>query len=178
MRLDDVVAGRIYIDVNVFYMYLRSDTEHLACLRSFLARVVRGHIEAFTAVLTMDELFYRLLLGRVRDVEGCNPLNLLRQKGEEVVKSYSPEIRVAIRKLIQLPHLHLEPVIMSDIVRMLDNIHAFGLLPRDALHVAVMQRLDIGEVASDDLDFDRVLGVQRHWLFNRPVSPVTDLEAG
>lgn len=178
MRLDDVVVGRIYVDVNVFYMYLRPDPRHLACLRSFLERVGRGDIEAYTAVLTIDELFYRLLLGRIRDLRKRNPLDVLRQNGDEVVKTYGPPVEVAIRKLVQLPHLHLTPVLVDDIPRMLDNISASGLLPRDALHVAVMQRLGIEEVATDDPDFDRVPGVQRHWVFNRPLSPLNDLEAG
>jgi hypothetical protein len=53
---------------------------------------------------------------------------------------------------------------------MLENINAFALLPRDALHVAVMQRLGVDEIATDDADFDRVTGLQRHWVFNAPES--------
>jgi predicted nucleic acid-binding protein len=43
-----------------------------------------------------------------------------------------------------------------------------GLLPRDALHVAVMQRLGLSEIATDDADFDRVTWLQHHWVFNAP----------
>jgi len=51
---------------------------------------------------------------------------------------------------------------------MLGNITAFGLLPRDALHIAVIQRLGLSEIATDDADFDRVPWMQRHWVFNAP----------
>jgi len=44
MKLEDVVEGRVHVDVNVFYMYLRSDPEHLDTLRSFFRRMVRGDI--------------------------------------------------------------------------------------------------------------------------------------
>jgi predicted nucleic acid-binding protein len=53
---------------------------------------------------------------------------------------------------------------------MLASITAFGLLPRDALHVAVMERLGLSEIATDDADFDRAPWLRRHWVFNAPAS--------
>jgi predicted nucleic acid-binding protein len=52
------------------------------------------------------------------------------------------------------------------------NIQIFSLLPRDALHVAIVQRLGLNCIASDDVDFDRVKGVDRHWLVNPPARTV------
>ena len=57
----------------------------------------------------------------------------------------------------------------TDLDRMLDNIRSFSLLPRDALHAAIIQRLGLTAVASDDADFDRVEGLERHWVINPPV---------
>jgi hypothetical protein len=170
MKLDAVTSGRIYVDVNVFYMYLRPDPEHLSSLRIFLERVASGDITAYTSVLTMDELFYRLLLARVKEIYDRNPLDVLRENAEETIERCSPEIESALRKLVRLPHLELASVLNSDFPRMLENINAFALLPRDALHVAVMQRLGVDEIATDDADFDRVTGLQRHWVFNAPES--------
>ena len=170
MKLEDVVEGRVYVDVNVFYMYLRSDPEHLDTLRSFFRRMVRGDITGYTAVLTMDELSYRPLLGRLRDASEGNPLDILRERGEDAVRTYAPEIETALRKLLRLPHLELAPVLPGDVPAMLRNVSAFGLLPRDALHVAVMARLDLDQIATDDRDFDRVPGTERHWLINEPES--------
>jgi predicted nucleic acid-binding protein len=56
----------------------------------------------------------------------------------------------------------------SDFSRMLENIETYGLLPRDALHLALMQRLNLTTIASDDTDFDRVSTVTRHWVINGP----------
>jgi len=50
----------------------------------------------------------------------------------------------------------------------LENIKNFSLLPRDALHVAIIQRLGLTVIASDDMDFDRVKGLERHWIINPP----------
>ncbi len=53
---------------------------------------------------------------------------------------------------------------------MLGYIEDYAILPRDALHISVMMRLGIQDIASDDLDFDRVSVVQRHWVFQKPIS--------
>lgn len=168
MRLDEVVKGKVYVDVNVFYMYLRPDPVYLPMIRRFLGRMVQGDIEAYTSILTMDELFYRLLLARVKDVYRRNPLDVLREDIKGAIAKCGAEIEVALRRLIRLPHLQLAAVLEDDFPQMLTNITAFGLLPRDALHVAVMQRLGLSEIATDDVDFDRVPWLQRHWVFNAP----------
>jgi len=40
MRLDEFESGMIYIDVNIFYMYLRKDAEHLLTLQNFFRQVI------------------------------------------------------------------------------------------------------------------------------------------
>ena len=75
-------------------------------------------------------------------------------------------IGASLRKLIQLPHINLVGVATADFKRMLENIQKFSLLPRDALHVAIVQRLGLNGIASDDADFDRVKGMERHWVIN------------
>ena len=56
MRLDELSGGRVYIDTNILYMYLRADATHLPTIRSFLDRIVHGEIEAFVGVPVLDEL--------------------------------------------------------------------------------------------------------------------------
>jgi len=170
MRLDEVVRGRVYVDVNVFYMYLRSDPVYLPMIRGFLERTVQGDIEAYTSILTMDELFYRLLLARIKDVYPRDPLQVLLEDTSGAIARCGSEIGAALRRLVRLPHLHLAAVAEEDFPQMLGNITAFGLLPRDALHVAVMQRLGLSDIATDDADFDRVPWLRRHWVFNAPAA--------
>ena len=77
MKLDELPSGAVYIDTNILYMYLRVDPVHLPTIRAFLGRVVRSMIAAFVSVPVLDELFYRLLLARVKDATGRNPLDVL-----------------------------------------------------------------------------------------------------
>jgi len=130
--------------------------------------VVRGAIEAFVGILVLDELFYRLLLARVKDTTGRNPLEVLRADLPGAIAAHGNAIDTALRKLMALPHVHPISVETADFHGMLDSIMAYGLLPRDALHVTVMQRVGLTAIASDDTDFDRVATLTRHWVINPP----------
>ena len=93
----------------------------------------------------LDELFYRLLLARVKDRASRNPLDILREDRAGALTAHGEAIGESIRRLVALP--------------------------RDALHVALVQRLELQAMASDDRDFDRVEGLERHWLTNPPETP-------
>ena len=152
--------------MSIFSMNLRKDVAHLPTLRRFFNRVITGKIEAYTSVLVMDELFYRLLLGMIKDTYGSNPLDVLRQREAEVVAAYAPTIENALRKLVRLPHIHLVGIERDDFYQMATDITDYAIMPRDALHLAVMQRLRVTDIASDDADFDRVREVTRRWVVN------------
>jgi len=168
MKLDEVCRGSVYVDTNILYMYLRVDPAHLSAIKVFLSRIVRGEIEAFVSIPVLDELFYRLLLARVKEATDRNPLDVLRENQAEAVAAHSDVIGDSLRKLTLLPHINLVGVVAADFNRMLENIQKFSLLPRDALHVAIVQRLGLNGIASDDADFDRVKGMERHWVINPP----------
>lgn len=169
MRLDEVSTGPIYVDTNVLYMYLRADPDYLVTVKAFFRRVIDGKLDAFVSVPVLDELYYRLLLARIRDTAEGNPLDLLRNDVVSATEAHSYAIETAMRKLVTLPHLRVVGLEPRDADRMLENIRMCSLLPRDALHVAVVQRLGLRSIASDDRDFDRVEGMDRHWIFNTPV---------
>ena len=168
MKLDEVSSGALYVDTNVWYMYLRADDATRPVLTTFFGRVVRGVWDVFVGIPVLDELFYRLLLARVQDASGRHPLEELRADRAGAIRDHGPAINTALRQLVLLPHVHLVGVETADFSRMLDNITTYALLPRDALHVALMQRLNLTAVASDDTDFDRVPILTRHWVINAP----------
>jgi predicted nucleic acid-binding protein len=168
MKLDEVVSGALYVDTNVWYMYLRADATTRSVLTAFVGRVVHGNCEAFVGIPVFDELFYRLLLARIRDATGGHALEALRADRTGAIHTHGPAIDRALRQLVLLPHVHLVGVETSDFSRMLENIETYGLLPRDALHLALMQRLNLTTIASDDTDFDRVSTITRHWVINGP----------
>lgn len=166
MRLDEVSTGSIYVDTNVLYMYLRADPSHLETIKAFFTQVVDGRLDVFVSVVALDELYYRLLLGRIKDTASGNPLDVLRDDLAGAIDQHGNLISTAIRKLVSIPHFNLVGIEAEDSEKMLENIQAYSLLPRDALHLAIIQRLGIRMIASDDRDFDRVESINRHWVIN------------
>ena len=104
MKLDDVSRGSVYVDTNILYMYLRVDPAHLSTVKVFLRRIVRGEIEVFVSIPVLDELFYRLLLARIKDTTGRNPIEVLRENQAKSVAAHSDMIDASLRKLTLLPH--------------------------------------------------------------------------
>lgn len=166
MRLDRFSGAAIYLDTNILYMYVRSDPEQLPKLKLFFQRVVRGEVEAYISVPVLDELYYRLLLAQVKDNESGSPLTVLRTDLARVLSQYGAMVAESIQRFLKLPHFYLVGVEPQDGHAMFHNIAAFSLLPRDALHMAIINRLRITHVASDDTDFDRISHIERHWLIN------------
>lgn len=93
---------------------------------------------------------------------------VLRTDLAGAIAAHGDVIDPALRKLMTLPHVHLISVESADFYGMLNSIRLYGLLPRDALHVTIMQRLGLTAIASDDTDFDRVATLTCHWVINPP----------
>jgi hypothetical protein len=70
-------------------MYLRADPVHLPTIERFLQRVIRGDIIAYVSLLTIDELYYRLLLALIKEHAGRNPLDVLREEAPGAVARHS-----------------------------------------------------------------------------------------
>lgn len=169
MRLDEIKSMNIFVDTNVFYLYIRESPVYVNIVEDFLIKAIQGTTKVYTSVLVMDELHYRLMLGLIKDNYPGNPLDTLRIQREEVIKQFSSTINEALRKLVMTINLNMIDIQRSDFDSMLGYIEDYAILPRDALHVSVMIRLGIQDIASDDLDFDRVSVIQRHWVFQKPI---------
>ena len=133
MKLDDVSRGSVYVDTNILYMYLRVDPVHLSTVKAFLSRIVRGEIEAFVSIPMLDELFYRLILARIKKTTGRNPIEVLRENQAEAIAAHSNVIDSSLRKLVLLPHINLVGVETIDFDRMLGNIRTPKSMPNGCI---------------------------------------------
>jgi len=58
----DFTGKTLYLDTMIFYAFLRTEVA-----KPLFARIETGYLEAYTSVLTFDELTYKLLLALIRD---------------------------------------------------------------------------------------------------------------
>jgi predicted nucleic acid-binding protein len=112
-----------------------------------------------SATLTIDEVLFVLLQEMLLDP----PHSVTRSRGQyltthpAVVQQLMDAIDPPLNALLDV--MHLEPVLPEDITEMRREMLASGTLPRDAIHVAVMRRLGITAIATDDEGFERCAGI-------------------
>ncbi len=151
--------SQIYLDTMVPYALLRGLDP---TVQTFFARIEKGEFQAYTSVLTFDELAYRMLLALIRDNHAGSPFTHLRQNEENIIAKYYPKIAPRLENLRQFPNLTLLDVTANDLGAMDKAIVQYHLRPRDALHLATMRKCNCLHLASTDSDFDRVPNLQRY----------------
>jgi predicted nucleic acid-binding protein len=151
----------LYLDTMVPYALLRG--LDLAA-RELFARIGRGEIRAYSSVLTFDELVYRMLLALVRDRYEGSPLDRLRDDETRMIAEFYPLLAPHLGRLRAFPNWLLVDVTASDLDAMDEAMRLYHLRPRDALHVAAMQKCGCLDLVSNDAGFDRVPEVRRYTL--------------
>ena len=163
-RLDDFGGDALYVDAMLLVGAIEPGSEWHDSARRLLARATdpSAPIRLVTSALTVDEAVYTAL-GQL--VTGP-PYGVSRNRGEylgrhpAVVRDLMGAIEPPLAQLIE--QLELEPVLPGDIAAMRRELLTSGLLPRDAIHVSVMRRLELSAIASDDVGFDRCAGIERY----------------
>lgn len=164
--ISEFSGSSIYLDTMAPYALLRG-IDPLA--KALFSCIERGDIAAYTSVLTFDELAYRLLLALIKDQYGGSPLDWLHRDEEQMIAQFSSDVVFHLKRIRLFRHLHLLDVTAADLTGMTEAMQRYHLRPRDALHLAAMQKADCFDLASDDHHFDRVPTVRRFTLRSEPV---------
>lgn len=159
--VSDFHGDSVYLDTMVFYTVLRANNR---AAHTLLKQIEAGTYQAYTSSLTFDELAYRMLLALIRDKYGKSPQDRLRQDQAGVIAEFYPQIDRLLNQLLLLSNLTVIDVTSADIIAMHRNSLAYRLLPRDALHLAAMQKTGCTNLVSLDSDFDHIPGIQRYGL--------------
>jgi predicted nucleic acid-binding protein len=146
----------IYLDVMILAGYLDALSPWHAAARDLFRRALdrRRPINLVTATLAVDELVFVLL----QELVLRPPFSVARSRSQylrdhpEVVRQLMAVFDLQVEALLQL--VTLEPVTPADLTEMRREMTASGMLPRDAIHLAVARRLGIPAIASDDDGFD------------------------
>lgn len=81
-----------------------------------------------------------------------------------MISEFYPQIAPRLARLRAFPNLSLVGITSSDLEMMDEGMSQYHLRPRDALHLAAMQKCGCFDLLSHDSDFDRVPRVQRYIL--------------
>lgn len=155
-RLADFQGRAIYLDTNILVGLIDAKSEYHQACAAFFQRAVASHhpMTFYTATLTIDEVVFVLL----QETLAREPYTITRSRSQylhnhpEVVQALMRQIDPLLEALGDL--VTLEPVTVADITYMRHEMQTYGTLPRDAIHLAAMQRLGLTAIASDDTGFD------------------------
>ncbi|MBL7164680.1 MAG: type II toxin-antitoxin system VapC family toxin [Anaerolineales bacterium] len=156
--LANFTAQAVYLDTMLPYIFLRSID---SAAKSFFERIEGGEFLAYTSILTFDELAYRLLLAFIKDHYNGSPLDHLRNEENRMMTEFAPRVSTLLQRLKDFPNLITLDILASDLDAMIEAMTKYKLRPRDALHLAAMQRADCFNLASNDAHFDNVPKIQR-----------------
>lgn len=120
----------VYLDANVFVLATLGKDSLGDAARHILANLKQ--IDAKTCCLTMDELAWVVL----RKVDNATSIK-------------------ACKAVLMLPDLDIVSVEYGDMWKMTELMDTFELKPRDALHLAIMERLGEKTIVTEDTHFDK-----------------------
>jgi predicted nucleic acid-binding protein len=159
--LADFQGDAIYLDTNVLVGLVDAESDYHTACAAFFQRVIVADrpIQLITATLTLDEVTFVLL----QEILVREPYNITRSRSQ-YLHDHPDVVRVLMEQIAPLieaicDFVMLEPVTAADIDQMRQEMQASGILPRDAIHLAVMKRLGLTAVASDDEGFDNRQGI-------------------
>lgn len=144
----------IYIDANIFHLAVRDQGKLGQSCVNFLKKIENGTINGITSVLVLDELMYKLLLKMIEAKYNENPLIILREK--KVDADIFATVATLIDDIISIKNLKIVDIPKTIAFVVTHNFKIFHLLPRDTLHISLMELYDIKNIASADSDFDSV----------------------
>lgn len=158
-KLETFTGPEIYVDTSIFLFVALAHPVHGRKCVDFFRRSQSGEFSLVTCSLTLDEFLFIALAQRLEQEHGVSKskARFLRNH-PEVVQELSSSVVPLTENIVVLSRV--EPVSIADAVEMGGLVKAHGLLPRDAIHMAVMKRLGLAAVATDDTDYARVPGIQ------------------
>lgn len=148
------LPNQIYVDSNVAVAFFyKTHTFHTQAATFFLESVAQSKRLLFSS-LTLDELWYILMMTWHKDATG----NKFDVKNKAHIAKWAKQAEQTTDKLLALSNVSLcaaDPV--NDLcARALERLTKEHFGPRDAFHVATASEVGVDAVATMDADFDSV----------------------
>jgi predicted nucleic acid-binding protein len=159
MPLDIPDGERFFVDSNILYYCFVETAPHSEMCRELLHRVQTGNLIAFTNIRSLQDCAHKTMLAEISNRSGRSRAGIvgwLKQQPESLAEL--PKTAEIGGRLMHLK-LNLISTELADLANAIVVAQAHQLLLGDATIVVEMQRLGLVHLATNDDDFDRVLGI-------------------
>lgn len=150
---------RCFVDANIFYYSLVSTPPLSADCIDFLKRIERRELTAETSSAAIAEAIHKVMLAEAVQRHGLNRQGLAHrlQRQAQLIAGLTEHTKVAA--LIRALNLQVEPITLDLLEKAALLSIQHRLLTNDALTTAVMDKLAISHLATNDDNFDAVSGL-------------------
>lgn len=153
--LEDFHGKRIYVEANIFVYNALAHPIYGDSCKNFLDRSLNNEFEIITSSLSIDEIAFVSLKLKLEEKYNItsNAVRYLKSN-PRIVEVLAVEVNQIIDDVLLIATI--ADVREVDISSMQNYMRDYGLFPRDALHLSVIHRLGLSDLASNDQDFERV----------------------
>jgi len=158
--LKDIPDGVVcYIDANIFYYHLVGAPPLSDDCSDFLKRVELGRISGVTSTVAVAEATHKVMLAEIVQRHGLDHKGLVARikRHPDLLDGLTEHKRVSAT--VRALNLPVEPITGDLLAKGADLSPQARLLTNDALALAVMEKLGVTYLATNDDDFDSVAGI-------------------
>lgn len=151
------LAEKIYIDSNIFLYVILKNSKYIHSCKSFLTKVEDGLIKAIISPLVLDEVAYKIIVEGLKTKLGINSNIKVLQKLDNkpaLLEQVKAELAAFMFIISNYQGLKVSSALSSAITNSFKYIMDHNLLPRDAMHLAIIKHYKIKHIATNDTHFD------------------------
>ncbi|GBE53865.1 MAG TPA: PIN domain-containing protein [Euryarchaeota archaeon] len=160
MLQDYDLPERIFIDANIFIYNALDHPEFGGSCSGFLERVEKGEIAGVITPFVIDEVLFKILIAEASKYIGKPTLLKIKKKMKDSDFSemvYSPvEEYMEYFNGLSVDGLEISDVDRELAVKSVELGAKYGLLIADSMHLAMMKKKEIINIATNDADFKRI----------------------
>jgi predicted nucleic acid-binding protein len=148
-----------YLDATIFYYHLVDVPPLSNDCSDLLARIEQGHVQSVTSSVSLAEATHKVMLAEVVQRHGVDHRGLIARlkRHPDLLDGLTNHAQVAATvRSLRLP---VEAITLELLARGADVSSQKRLLTNDALTLAVMEKLGVTILATNDDDFDAVEGI-------------------
>ena len=151
--------GQVFLDTNILLYAVTDHPRFSQWCNTLLDRIHRGDVTGHVSAIVLNEFIHKLIIGEVAQKTGLKPgqvIQHLKRNPEALEKLEAYAIVDEVDTGYDLIILE----VTVDIFRMARRLmQTHRLMSNDALHLAVMQKNNLQNLATNDSDFDKIEGV-------------------
>ncbi|MEM3615115.1 MAG: PIN domain-containing protein [Candidatus Methanomethylicia archaeon] len=148
---------KIFIDSSIFLKLMLDEAEATKA-QDILENIEYSKVLGYITPLILEEVIFKLIFAEASSRLNTTNIWSIRNELKENRALRIECIKIAKKFVEYIDHLsmkglRIEGVFFNDWIKSIEYIEKYGLLPADALHLAVARRLEINVIATFDEDF-------------------------